>query len=445
MQIIADNQLHIIGATLDQRKAIKSKLTLANPAYWKLKAMKKWVGNTPEYFEYFTENSSELTIPRGLLTRTERYLGVKADMAGLKTSCLGLELPRIELRDYQTGILSDWDTKRPTEGVFCLSTGSGKTIVALEVIKRLGLTATILVPNNVLLSQFVEEAKKHWDYEVGIVNGDKKEIKPVTVACVASLFNNKDLLAKLVENTSVLIVDECAGFVSDERAKVIEQFKPSYVYGLTATPEREDGQTAAIHFYFGDIIEEYEHTQIEPTIEVVDTKTFIPVRCQYNEMVDDMITNDSRNTLLAGLIIGEALQGRKILVLTKRIEHYKNIRAKLPDGPSIICADSSDNEIHAKLNDLRENKMDFTIILGTFSLLGTGFNIEKLDTLVIAGDLRSSVLTHQSSGRVLRLLKDKTAKIIDLWDRQNAIFSKQFNERKKFYDRKKWVVKMPWN
>jgi superfamily II DNA or RNA helicase len=445
LEIRCSNKIKLPKIDPVKREAIKKKLTLKNPAFWKLKAMGKWVGNTPEEFTYYEQEGECLIVPRGLLGRLERYLEVKIDRSNLVNIPSKAKFSPILLRDYQNVIMSSWEAKKPSEGIFCLSTGSGKTILALDLIQKLGLTATILVPNNVLLTQFVEEAKTHLNYEVGIINGKEKTIKDITVVCVASLFNNNPLLDELVAKTSVLVVDECAGFVSAERVKIIEAFKPSYLYGLTATPEREDGQSDAIFFYFGDIIEEYEAFQISPVVEVVDTETFIPIKIQYNEMVDLMINNDSRNTLIAWHIYRETMAGRKVLVLTKRVEHYKLLREKLPDNEKFVSADSSDSEIHEKLNRLRENKEDFCAILGTFALLGTGFNIEKLDTLIIAGDLRSQILTHQSSGRVLRLLKDKTAKIIDFYDSQNGIFKNQFNQRRKFYEKKKWVVKTKWD
>jgi superfamily II DNA or RNA helicase len=180
-------------------------------------------------------------------------------------------------------------------------------------------------------------------------------------------------------------------------------------------------------------------------VEVIDSRVFIPIRVNYAEMIDEMIHNDSRNTLISGLALGEILKGRKVLILTKRIEHYKEIRKRLPDSDGILMADSTDEELAERLEELRQDKKDFNCIIGTFSLLGTGFNIEKLDTLIIAGDLRSSILTTQSAGRILRLLKGKTAKIIDIFDSDNPMLSRQFFHRKKLYEQKKWKVVMPWD
>jgi len=355
-----------------------------------------------------------------------------------------LTLPDIKLRDYQETILSNWRKTKPSEGCFDLSVGSGKTIMILQMIKELGVTATILVHTSVILEQFVEEAKKHWGYDLNVVDGQNKRIGPITVASVASLFNNPQLLAELVANTSALFVDEAHLYVSDKRVEVVEAFRPSYIYGFSGTFQREDAQGPAIHFYFGNILETYEATMINPVVEAIDSKEFIPVDINYATIIDSMVENDSRNTLIAGLAFGEAMQGRKVLVLVKRILHYQKIREKLPKGDTIIMAESDDDDLGEKLQLLRENKMDFSIILGTFSLLSTGFNVPQLDTLVFGGDLRSSVLTTQSCGRILRKLTGKNAKIIDIFDYKNPILYRQFQARKKLYESKNWIVKMPW-
>lgn len=449
MKLVASNKIQITDYTPNQLEKIKSTLTLANPMYWKLKNMGKFVNHIPKEFKYYEQESLDapLFVPRGMLSRLIKFSPeslINTSFISLSTSVLAHHNSLLEFRDYQADIVAKWRETKPTEGVFDLSTGSGKTLLALQIIKELGLTATILVPTNIILNQFIEESKKYFGYDLGVINGKEKNIKEITVASIASLFNNPELLKELVSNTSVLFVDECQGAVSDKRVEVIEQFNPSYIYGLSGTPTREDGQTQAIHFYFGNTIEKYEAVMIKPTVEIINSETFLPVMVNYAEMQDKMIENKSRNILIAGLAMGEMLEGRKVLVLTKRIEHYQTIRQMLPKGDGIIAANSTDIMLAERLEALRENKMDFQCILGTFSLLGTGFNIEKLDTLIIAADLKSQVLTTQSAGRVLRLLKDKTAKIIDIFDSQNGIFRTQGYARQKLYRSKGWPMINKW-
>ena len=442
MKITASSKIIIQGASEPMRQAIIKKLTLVNPNFFKMKKMGHWISPDKQWFRYYEQPDPDtLIVPRGLLGRIIKFFPDVEVEEHFQNRQISTDLPHIQLRDYQNDIMARFRSQSLSEGIFCLSMGSGKSIIALEVIRGLKLTATILVNTKIIQDQFVEEAKKHLKYDVGIINGDEKSIKEITVANVASLYDNPELMKQLVENTSILIVDECSTFLSEERIKVIEQFNPKYVFGLTATPDRTDGQGPAIPFYFGNIIEDYSETMIKPTVEVIDSREFIPVCVNYNEMVDHQISNVSRNTLIAGIAVAEAIAGKKILILTKRCEHYQTIRALLPDWPGIIMAESGNKDLGVQLNLLREGKRDFSIILGTFSLLGTGFSIDRLDCLIVAGDLRSTVLTTQSAGRILRLLKDKNAIIYDIYDSQNGIFRRQFLERKKLYESRGWEIK----
>ena len=156
-----------------------------------------------------------------------------------------------------------------------------------------------------------------------------------------------------------------------------------------------------------------------------------------------MVENKSRTKLLAGIVLGELLQGRKILVLTKRIKMYENVREILPEMDGVYFIDSKDPERDELLKGFKDGSFEYKAIFGTISLLGTGFDLPSADTLILAGDVKSSVLTVQICGRVLRLFKGKpTPKIIDFADMSNIILRRQFYERKKVYESKRWPIKI---
>ena len=106
-----------------------------------------------------------------------------------------------------------------------------------------------------------------------------------------------------------------------------------------------------------------------------------------------------------------------------------------------ISSNTPQKERDILLTKLRNNEEDFDIILGTFSMLSTGVDIPSLDTLVIAGDLKSSVLTEQSSGRILRMFSGKkNPKVVDLDDNLNPMLHRQALERKRFYKENNWEI-----
>jgi superfamily II DNA or RNA helicase len=141
------------------------------------------------------------------------------------------------LRKYQEEALERWlgANKR---GVVVLPTGAGKTVVALEAIRRLGQKTLIVVPTIDLLTQWrdVLETSLHVS-EVGLLGGGSKNINPITVAT----YDSASLMApKLAELFGLLVFDEVHHLPSPTYRLAAELFIAPHRLGLSATPERYD-------------------------------------------------------------------------------------------------------------------------------------------------------------------------------------------------------------
>lgn len=449
--------LHVEGLPPRLKAHMKKFLTIRNPMYFKLKAMGVRVWPGMEFYTYYKEVKGRddiLIVPRGMRERLFAFLIVKMGMTveihdeTVKQPMKQKLVSSVVLRDYQEPIIQTMLVN--SEGIICVGTGGGKTILACETIAQLGLTATVLVPNTVLLNQFVEEFKKNYAYTPGVIGDGKKEWDAdVVVSTIQSLQADSELLRKVVQRTSVLMVDECQGMVSDKREGILGAFMPSTIFGLTATPMRsiEDGRTDAIGYYFGKQIVDHSVTQMNPLVHIIPTDIQIPMEA-YNDMVLRMINDDQRNTLISGIVMGEIMSGRKVLVLTKRIDHYKNLQKKFPEdwvGTNIFFIDSEDKERNALLTRLKFGEQEYSAVFGTTSLLAVGLDIPSFDTLVIACDMKSEILTTQAAGRILRLFEGKPEpKLYDIFDNKNYVFTRQFKERERMYKAKGWTLMGRW-
>jgi superfamily II DNA or RNA helicase len=435
----------IENAPLSAQRAIAKSLTLANPLWYRLQRMGKTKAlyGVPKEFRYWERVSDTLRVGRGNLERLEQYFitnNIPYEIEdetnhGERISLSG----NVTFRAYQEG---DLDTiVAHTHGIIRLDTGYGKTVLACALTQRLGVVTLILVPRLHLLEQFSEEYKKWFKYKVGIIQGDRGDIRRVTVASIATLQKRKDLQAKLTKEVGCLIVDEAHTAVTDRRLSLIQRFRPRYLYGLTATPRRTDEQSEAIFFTFGPAIIDKDLEQMSPRVIQCICQSPINVQ-EYADMVEEQISNDSRNVLIATCATDEVRQGRKVLILTKRIVHYEMLARDLRREFRVFSIASKDTagDRSALLKGLRDGSKDFDVILGTYSMLSTGVDIPKLDTLIFAGDLRSDVLQEQSAGRILRLFAGKqTPKIIDIMDRYNPIFWNQARARMRWYKQQGWL------
>jgi superfamily II DNA or RNA helicase len=147
---------------------------------------------------------------------------------------------RLEPRPYQHAALERW-IDHDGRGVVVLPTGAGKTVVALMAIERTRLRTLVVVPTIELLYQWrdaIVERLQVPKSKVGVVGDGRKEYRPITVTTYASAA----MPAARIAETGVLICDEAHHLPSPAYAEIARRSNAPYRLGLTATPERADGQ-----------------------------------------------------------------------------------------------------------------------------------------------------------------------------------------------------------
>ena len=164
---------------------------------------------------------------------------------------------------------------------------------------------------------------------------------------------------------------------------------------------------------------------------------------EYHDIIYDQTNNKERNQIIASKVEEAVSEGRKVLVLTKRIAHYEYILEALHDkgidDTFAIRSSDPNKKSNALIRSLRDSSTAFNCILGTYTMLGTGFDLSQLDTIILAGDLKSSVLQTQAIGRILSKNKNKKyPKVIDIKDTNNPILLNQARIRTKFYEENNW-------
>ncbi|WP_239233766.1 DEAD/DEAH box helicase family protein [Thermococcus chitonophagus] len=138
-----------------------------------------------------------------------------------------------ELRDYQVEAVEKWMKEK--KGIIVLPTGSGKTIIAMEIIRRLSLSTLVVVPTLALLEQWKERLSIFG--EVGEFSGKKKELKPITVTTYDSAYINAEILG---DKFFLIVFDECHHLPSEAYRNIAQMSAAPYRLGLTAFPERAD-------------------------------------------------------------------------------------------------------------------------------------------------------------------------------------------------------------
>jgi superfamily II DNA or RNA helicase len=138
----------------------------------------------------------------------------------------------VALRPYQRAAVHAWELAGG-RGVVALPTGSGKTRVALEVLRISGQAALCMVPTRVLLHQWVEELGRFYGGSVGLLGDGVRKLEAVTVATFESAFR---LMPTIGAQFGLVVVDEVHHLGFGTRHEALEMCTAERRLGLTATP-----------------------------------------------------------------------------------------------------------------------------------------------------------------------------------------------------------------
>ena len=163
------------------------------------------------------------------------------------------------LRPYQQTAIDAWLGNRK-RGVVVLPTGAGKSYVALRCLLATQRSTLILVPTIDLVLQWAGDLERRLGCRIGRYGGGEKELLPVTV----STYDPAVLFMPFHGNRfGLLVADECHHLPAGVTSTAAELCLAPFRLGLTATPERLDGQHARLEQLLGPEVHRTAITALE--------------------------------------------------------------------------------------------------------------------------------------------------------------------------------------
>ena len=271
--------------------------------------------------------------------------------------------------------------------------------------------------------------------------------RDVTIAMIQGVMRD-EVKSHQFKNIGLLIVDECHHIASEAFSKCVPKLTCKHMLGLSATPERKDRLMHVINWFLGPIL--YKSDTSDKLDEKVNVEVyeFEPPDSSYNEviynhagvmftslMVNKVVEYAPRNKLLTEILtdLYEDTE-REILVLTDRVDHTKVIFDSLPSHIQATSCILGRSVKSAQRAEWCESKR---ILIATYAMCKEGFDVAKLNTLVIATP-RPDV--DQIVGRILRT--EKAKRLIDplIIDIVDPAFRRQFQERLSLYNKRSYRV-----
>lgn len=294
-------------------------------------------------------------------------------------------------------------------------TGSGKTIIASDIVER----ATIKNGGRVL---FIAHRKEIIDQtsnkltEIGVPHGvmmgddgRKDPDAPVQVASIQTLIRRE------LPPTDFIIVDECHLSLAVSYQKVLAHYENTPVLGLTATPWRTDGR--GLGRIFEDMVMVSQVKELVQGGYLLAPEIYAPYRPDLSKVkirAGDYVEADLSSTMdknhLIGSIInhwGKYARGMCTVVFACSRPHSQHIVDNfLSAGVAAAHLDHKTprDERNKILELLASGKLQ---VVSNVGILTEGWDLPQLQCIVMARPTMSETLYLQMVGRVMRTTEGK--------------------------------------
>ena len=366
-----------------------------------------------------------------------------------------------KLRDNQKDAVMLLSAKNT--GVLSATTAFGKTVAAIGLIAKLGINTLVLVHTKTLLNQWVRELEKFLIIEtMPEENVGRRRKKPSSPIGTLSSTGNKlhgiidvalmqsciaeNEAKSFVKDYGMVIVDECHHVSAVSFEQVLKAVNARHVYGLTATPTRQDGHQPIIFMQCGPI--RYTADAKAQMQSQNFGRLLIPRYTPFQLVSDEpfsyakaekqLAEDEFRNLFIIKDVVEALKEGRSPIILTNRTAHVETLAKLLkPHCPNVITLVGSykNKDKRLTMEQLQSiSTSEKMVIVATGKYVGEGFDYARLDTLFLVSPVAGKNIVTQYAGRLHREFESKQdVQIYDYIDIRVPVYESMYRKRLKSY------------
>lgn len=330
----------------------------------------------------------------------------------------------LELRPHQEDALRALATLRQEGKTIALLThaqGAGKTVTAITDAKRLAGRTLFLVHKRELVTQAYDTFRELWpDEPTGLFFGGVHE--PEAHNVVGSIQSVAENVADFPpEAFAYVVIDEAHHATAPTYRRVLSYFRPKFLLGLTATPDRADGQSVL------DLFRDCAHRL--SLREAVELGELVPIRCvrvktnvdlsrvrfnqiQYNRKdIEETVLIPPRDRLIVNTYL-DHVRGRKAVAFAVNVRHGEELaqQFRLAGVPArSVSGRMPSKEREAHLRRFHEGALR---VLCACDILNEGWDCPDVEVLLMARPTLSQVIYLQQLGRGTRKAPGKECLIV---------------------------------
>ena len=464
VNIVLANKVYVEKGNIKSRalNRIRRIAAFSNPEFYKNQNQGYSNHNVPRIIQCFSDTEDYICLPRGCETdlrslfdesdveyrvQNEKHKGTPVDV-----EFIGELYPEQKVA-ADTILSHDY-------GIIGAATGFGKTVIGAYLVASLKVNTLVLVHNREIMKNWITDFEKFLEVKEELPEYETKRGKRkrksifgkiysthnslngiIDIAMITSLGKN-DNINQIVKDYGLVIVDECHHSSAVTHENVLNELNAKYIYGLTATPKREDGQEKKIFMQFGPIryrltakdrakmqgFSHYVYPRFTRLVNSTENKWTI------NEAYKVLINDQKRNEQIISDAKKCIERGRTPLILTKFKEHAAVLTEMLKSEVQnvfLLQGGRSNKDREKITNDLKSVPVTESLaVVAIGKYIGEGFNLPRLDTMMLAVPIAWQGNVEQYAGRLHRDYEGKLEVIIyDYVDIHIKMLERMYHKR----------------
>jgi len=465
MELAAQVTIPLTGLQSRLVAALKAVSSFPNPEFYKLQRMRMQTYPHPRFIFSGELRESEVVLPRGDIDKAVNLL----KKAGASVQILDRrgkgEALDVAFRGTLTAQQSTATATllRHDQGVLVATPGTGKTVIACAILAERKVSTLVLLHRQPLLEQWIERFETFLGIDpkqMGVVRGTKKKRTGILDIAMLQSLTKLDDLETLARDYGMVIIDECHHVPASSFESVMKSLACKYVLGLTATPKRKDGLERLLYQQCGPIrcdLGVIEGAQLTKRVVFRETGLRLPEelgqRPPYHLIAHLIAIDERRNRLIVSDILQAITNGRFPMVIADRKAQIETLSNML--GAALVDQDvrtfhlegsMSPNQRRAVLKSLNAARStdESCVLFATASLVGEGFDLPGLDTLVLASPVSFEGRLVQYVGRLHRSAEGKEEILVhDYMETSLAVSLSMYRNRLKTYRKMGYEIESP--
>jgi superfamily II DNA or RNA helicase len=330
----------------------------------------------------------------------------------------------LELRPHQEDALQGLARLRAEGKTIALlphAQGAGKTVTAITDAKRVGGRTLFLAHTRDLVLQAHDKFRELWaEVSAGLFYGGSHDSEAYNVAgSIQSVAENLTEFKPVAFD--YLVIDEAHHATAPTYRRVLGYFRPRFVLGLTATPDRADGQSVL------ELFQDCAHRlSLRKAVELGE---LVPIRCvrvrtnvdltkvrfnavQYHRRdIEERIIIPARDELIVKTYL-DHVPGRKAVAFCVNVRHGEDLAAlfRHANVPArSVSGRLPSQERQDYLAAFRAGKLR---VLCACDILNEGWDCPDIEVLLMARPTLSKVIYLQQLGRGTRKAPGKECLVV---------------------------------